>query len=83
VFLASFLSSFFVSEEERGGKKRERDELRRCLEVKMSELKKKKVELREWEEGLKGLEREENGEALPEGFLVRLLQLMGRAVRRG
>jgi hypothetical protein len=85
VFLVSFVGSLFgifsFSKEEREERERVKAECRRCLEIKMRDLKIKERELREWEEGLRGMEREEKGEALREGFLVRLLQFTGRAMR--
>jgi hypothetical protein len=68
VLLVSFVGSLFgifsFSREEIEGRERVKAKCRRCLEIKIRDLKKKERELREWEEGLRGMEREEKGEAL-------------------
>jgi hypothetical protein len=68
MFLVSLVGSLFgifsFSREEIEGREGVRAECRRCLEIKVRDLKKKERELREWEEGLRGMEREEKGESL-------------------
>ena len=65
VLLVSMVGSLFgifsFSREEIEGREMVKAECRRCLEIKMRDLKKKERELREWEEGLRGMEREEKG----------------------
>lgn len=63
-FVGSLLGIFSFSREEIEGGERVRAECRRCLEINMRDMNKKERELREWEEGLRGMEREVKGKAL-------------------